>query len=245
MTLLKSKSSQLLPDEELSLVDHLAELRTRIIICALVIAACSAFSYLFIDKIFVLISKPVGSLVFFSPAEAFLATIKLSMLCGLFLALPVVIYHIWQFVSPALSGKERISLYLTIFASLVLFYGGMFFATFILPISLKFLLGFAKGNLQPMLSVSSYISFISGFLLAFGVVFQFPVVIVFLTKIGLTTPAFLRKQRKYAILIMFIVAALVTPSPDVFSQFLLAIPMLVLYEISIFISQLIRADREP
>ncbi len=220
-----------------SFFDHLDELRVRLMksIAAFVIAVF--VFYPFSRDVLHLLVKPVGQLMFTSPSDAFMAHITLSLWGGLFLAFPVILYQVWQFVSSGLIEKEQ--RYILIFGpfSLILFLIGGLFAYFVvIPISLKFLLSFSSEAIVPMIEIKNYISFVGSFILCFGVIFELPLIIMFLTKIGIATPAFLVQKRRHAIILMLIVSAVLTP-PDVISQLLMALPLIVLYEISIWVSK--------
>jgi sec-independent protein translocase protein TatC len=182
--------------------------------------------------------KPAGKLVFIAPQEAFIANIKIALFGGLFLASPFVTYQIWRFVSAGLKRNEM--KYTLIFGplSFLFFLLGIAFGYFIIvPIGIKFLLGFATELVTPMLTISKYISFVGMLTLAFGVVFQLPVVSLFLTKLGIITPYFLSSKRRYAVVFIFLLAAVLTP-PDIITQCLMAVPLLVLYEIGIIFSKI-------
>lgn len=235
---------KLMVDKSLTLVEHLSELRKRLIVCLITIFLCGIFCFFYTDKILSILSDPVGKLVFLKPAEAFFAKIKLSFYGGIFIAMPVIIYQAWKFVNPGLIEIERRTFYWIVPFSCLLFFSGILFAFFaVLPVGMKFLLGYGTENVIPMLSVSSYISFVGIFLLAFGIIFQLPVVVLFLTKLGIVTPKWLSVNRKYAVLVIFILAGILTPGPDIFSQFLMAIPTLLLYEISILLSKLVSVKK--
>ena len=226
-----------------SFFDHLDELRARFIksILAFFVAACS--SYAFAGHFLGILARPVGKLIFTSPADAFMAQVTLSLWAGLFLAFPVILYQIWQFVCVGLTEKER--RYVLVFGplSFILFFSGAAFGYFaMIPISLKFLLGFSSDFIVPMIEIKNYISFVGTFVLAFGIVFELPLILMFLTKIGIATPAFLAQKRRHAIILILIVSAILTP-PDVISQILMALPLMVLYEISIWLSRLTYRER--
>jgi len=222
---------------EMPFLDHLEELRSRIIFTVLTVVVLSSLSYLFSGWALEFLTRPVGKLYFFSITEAFMARVKVSIACGIALSLPVILFQIWRFVAPALKSQEKHYTYPAIFSSLLLFAGGVWFAyALILPVGVKFLLAFGSGSLQGLLGVSSYLTFILFFLLSFGIVFQLPVVIFFLAKIGLVSPSTLRKRRREAVVIIFIVAAVITPSVDMFSMLAMGLPLVVLFEISIWVS---------
>ena len=221
-----------------TLVEHLDELRSRIIKSAVSIIIGSCFIYNFVDRILKHLSQPVGKLVFIAPQEAFVTNIKISLFGGLFLSAPVLIYQVWKFVSSGLKKNER--KYVLLFGplSFLFFVTGVSFGYFVIaPMGIKFLLGFAADFVVPMITISNYISFVGTLVFAFGVVFQLPLVMLFLTKIGVTTPRFLSDKRKHAIVFIFIAAATLTP-PDIVTQCLMAVPLLVLYEIGIMLSKL-------
>jgi sec-independent protein translocase protein TatC len=164
--------------------------------------------------------------------------IKISFLVGLIVSAPYILHQAWAFVAPGLSRSERARVWPLVLFSSVLFFLGVAFAYYaVLPLALRFMLGFATPNLLPLFSYSRYISFVTSILLSFGVIFQLPLGIFFLAHLGLVTYEGLRRQRKYAILLIFVVAAVLTP-PDVFSQVLMAVPMLALYEVSIWLTRL-------
>ena len=223
--------------DKLSFYDHLDELRSRLIksIAAVIIFSFGAYHYK--DSIIAFITRPVEYLIFTSPSDAFVVQVGLSLFVGALLAAPVVLYQIWQFVLSALREEEKRFIYSFGPASLLLFLIGAVFAFYVvIPFSLRFLLSFSNDILVPMLSVRSYVSFVMMLVLAFGLIFEFPLIILFLAKIGIVTPAFLVQKRRYAIVLFFVVSAVITP-PDLVSQFMMAVPLVILYEISIVVSR--------
>ncbi|MBU1061291.1 MAG: twin-arginine translocase subunit TatC [Candidatus Omnitrophica bacterium] len=226
--------------KRLTFVEHLEELRSRLIksIIFLIIASC--ISYAFKDIILDFVVRPVGKLVFIAPQEAFITNIKIAFLAGLYLSLPFLLYEVWGFISVGLKGKEK--KYALIFGlfSFINFVLGILFGYFIIvPIGMRFLLSFSRDFIVPMLSMGRYISFIGTLTFVSGVIFELPIAILFLTKIGVVTPGFLSKNRKYAIVIIFIIAAIFTP-PDIITQCLMAVPLMGLYELSIVLSRFVR-----
>ena len=221
-----------------SFLDHLDELRTRFIhsIMAILVGCCVAYS--FIDAVLAYLIKPVGHLVFTEPAEAFSARMTLTLIGGVIISLPYVLYQLWQFVALALHENERKSVALYGPLSLLFFIAGAFFAYFAaVPYSIQFLLSFASDLMVPMITVKNYIAYVGTLIFGFGVVFELPLILMFLTKIGIATPAFLVQKRRHAIILILIVSAIITP-PDVISQLIMAIPLLVLYEIGVVISKI-------
>ncbi|MBU0759309.1 MAG: twin-arginine translocase subunit TatC [Candidatus Omnitrophica bacterium] len=225
-------------DRRFTFIEHLEELRKRLICAIAFVVIASIFTYAFTDKILIFFSRPVGRLVFIAPAEAFTTSIKIAIFGGLYISSPFILYEIWRFISSGLEDVERKYVLLFGIFSFVLFLLGSLLGYFIIvPIGLKFLMAFGTEYLKPMISVGKYVSFVMSLSFAFGVVFQLPMAILFLTKIGVVTPRFLSSNRKYAIVIIFIAAAIFTP-PDIITQCLMAIPLWVLYEVSIFLSRI-------
>jgi len=224
-------------DKKITVARHFEELRARIIKSVIFIILGAIVTYNFVNVIISNLAKPVGELVFIAPQEAFVTNIKIAFFGGLFLSSPVVLYQVWRFISSALKENER--KYALIFGplSFIFFSAGVAFGYFVIvTIGIKFLLGFATDFVNPMISVSKYISFVGMLTLAFGVIFELPLASLFLTKIGIVTPSFLSRKRKHAVVIIFIAAAVFTP-PDVITQCLMAGPLLILYEIGIIFSR--------
>lgn len=220
----------------MSLLSHLEELRVRLIYSAIAIGVCSVLCYFFVEEIVHFITAPAGKLYYMQPAEAFFTYLKVSIFAGFLLSLPVVIYHIWRFFLPALTPKERATLGAIVPASVFLFFVGIAFSYyFVLPAGIKFFLGFASNDLQPLLSVGKYLDFVIAFLLPFGFIFELPLIIMVLAKIGLVSSGFLKRKGKLVIFLAFVVGAVISPTPDVFSQTMIAVPILLLYGISYFI----------
>jgi sec-independent protein translocase protein TatC len=226
-----------LPDRHQSFFDHLDELRGRLLKAGVAVCAAAVLFYTKIDFFLSWITRPVGYVVFTSPGDAFWARMTLTLWGGLFLAFPFVLYQIWQFVAAGL--KEQEQQYIKIYApvSMALFaLGGAFGYFMVVPFALEFLMGFASDMMRPMITVQSYIGFISSLVLAFGVVFELPLVLMFLTRIGIATPEFLIQKRRHAYIILLIVSAVITP-PDYITQLLMAAPLIGLYELGIVVSK--------
>jgi sec-independent protein translocase protein TatC len=250
-------------DHKLAITEHLGELRRKIIISLIALFITFLISFNYSEDIFRFIMFPLKynldfsmtnmhihfipqdklqntKLVFLAPAEAFWMNIKVALIAGLILALPVIFHQLWGFISPGLLPKERRYVIPFVFVSTALFLIGAAFCFFIvLPFAMGFLLTYKVGDfLSPMLSVGNYVDFCLKFLLAFGAIFELPLAIIFFTRMGIVTPKMLAKNRKYAILISFIIAAIITPTPDAFNQTLMAVPMIVLYEVGILASRI-------
>ena len=162
----------------------------------------------------------------------------MAFICAFIISSPIIFFEIWRFVAPGLMEQEKKYALPFVFTTTFLFLiGALFCFVIILPFAMNFLLTYKTENLKPMLSVGKYVDFCLKFILAFGAIFELPVVTVFATRMGIVTPDFLAKNRKYAVLIAFVLAALLTPTPDAFNQSLMAVPMIILYEVGIWASK--------
>ena len=221
---------------EQPLRDHLQEFRKRLIICLVVVAIAALACYNYVDDIIALLSGPAGKLYFMNPSEVFFTYMEIALYAGILFTLPVLVYEVWAFVAPALWPEERRAVLVILPTAVILFYVGLVFAYYlVIPAAVTFFMGFATQTLQPMFSLESYLSFILALTLPFGFIFELPLIVVFLAKIGLVTGDFLKGKRKILIVIAFIFAAVVSPTTDIFTQTMIAVPLIVLYEISLFI----------
>lgn len=221
---------------EQPLRDHLQEFRKRLIICLVVVAIAALACYNYVDDIIALLSGPAGKLYFMNPSEVFFTYMEIALYAGILVTLPVLLYEVWAFVAPALWPEERRAVLVILPTAVILFYVGLVFAYYlVIPAAVTFFMGFATQTLQPMFSLESYLSFILALTLPFGFIFELPLIVVFLAKIGLVTGDFLKGKRKILIVIAFIFAAVVSPTTDIFTQTMIAVPLIVLYEISLFI----------
>jgi sec-independent protein translocase protein TatC len=230
------------PDEKQTLIEHLEELRKSLIISVVAIIVAAVASFYYSEQILTLIMAPLSSLneglVVTGVTEAFFVKLKLSFLSGFVIAFPIVVWAIWRFFKPALFPHERKYVYILLPISVLLFVIGVLFAYFgILRLVLNFFIYIAGTNLETMFKVDQYVSFVMAFTIPFGLVFELPVVIFFLTKLGIVNYQMLARSRKYALLIIVILAAALTPGPDPVSQMFMAVPVYLLYEISIWISK--------
>ncbi|CAB5121272.1 Twin-arginine translocation protein TatC [Olavius algarvensis associated proteobacterium Delta 3] len=227
-------------DEKLPFTGHLEELRKRLLICIYAVAGAFVPAYLFKEQLFEVLMSPLirvmepgDKLVFTGLPEAFFTYLKVSFLAAILVAAPIILYQFWMFVAPGLYTKERRLLLPVVFLSTVFFLGGALFGYFVVfPWGFNFFLGFATEWIRPLPSMKEYLSFSSKLLLAFGLVFELPLVVTFMAKLGLVSVDFLKKNRKYALLLFFVGAAILTP-PDVVTQVMMAMPLMLLYEISI------------
>ncbi len=227
-------------EDKLPFTAHLEELRRRLITCFIAVGVGFVLSYGFKEELFKILLIPLLSvmkageeLIFTGLPEAFFTYLKVAFLSGLIIASPVLIYQFWMFVAPGLYKKERHTLIPIIILSSLFLIGGSMFGYFIVfPLGFKFFLGFSNETIHARLSIKEYLGLASKLLLAFGIVFELPIVITFLARLGIVSVDFLKENRKYALLLFFVGAALLTP-PDVVTQVMMALPLMVLYEISI------------
>jgi sec-independent protein translocase protein TatC len=231
-------------DEKQPFLGHLEELRRRLVVCAIAIGIGFIICYIFSKQLFSFLILPLtkvlpadSQLIFTNLPEMFITYIKVALVAGIILAIPIIFYQLWMFLAPALYQGEKRYFIPFVFFSSILFVAGSLFGYFIVfPYGFKFFMSFATEDIQALPSVKQYFSFAIRLLLAFGLVFEMPVVVFFMTKIGLITPDSMKKFRKFAILSSFILSAILTP-PDVATQIMMALPIIILYELSIFISQ--------
>lgn len=232
---------------EMPFLDHLEELRWRIFKAAGALIVCTligAWLIIRFDVLSILVAPVVPYLAegqtklnYLNPVTPFFFVIKTSVLLGMIGALPIIVYQIWAFLSPALEKREKQLIVPALYAGFVLFGAGVWLAyEFALPFSLQFLTGIQTEVLQPMLTADEYLSFVFRLLLAFGLIFELPVVILILSVMGLVTPAFLRSKRRHAIVIITILASLLSPGDVLAVTVIMMGPLVLLYEFSIWIS---------
>jgi sec-independent protein translocase protein TatC len=238
-------------DKKLPLTAHLEELRKRLIYSFLAIGIAFALCYAFIKQIVEILMRPLvqvlppgSTLVFTAVPEAFFTYLKAAFLAAIFFSSPFILYQIWAFISPGLYEREKKYIFPYLFVSSAFFVGGAFFCYFVFfPVVFRFFLSFASETIRPLPAIKDYLSFTIKLLLAFGLLFQWPPLILFLSRMGVVSSPFLARNRKYAILIIFVVAAFLTP-PDLVSQLILAGPLLVMYEGSIWMAKLFQKKEE-
>jgi sec-independent protein translocase protein TatC len=217
------------------IIPHLEELRQRLLKSGASVIIGAIVAWFFVDYVIDLIADMVGQVYFMAPTEAFLVRLKLSIIMGIMVSIPVITYQLWRFVSPGLYPREKQTILPVVIASTFFFaLGAVFCYAVVLPVALEFLMGYGTENMTPLISIGSLLSFCAYMVLAFGIVFELPVVCYFLGRIGLVSYKILAKGRRYAVVLALILGATLTP-PDIFSQLMLAGPLLVLYEISIWI----------
>ncbi|MEA3361685.1 MAG: twin-arginine translocase subunit TatC [Thermodesulfobacteriota bacterium] len=231
----------------MAITDHLSELRKRLMISAGAWLVAFIGCYSFGEQLFEFIAAPVrqalpegSSLVFINATEPFFTILKVSALAGLVVAFPVIIWQVWNFIAPALYGHEKRLAIPFVFFSSVCFGTGTFFGfTLVFPMIFSFLITYGTdvGGIKAMLSMGAYLTMASRLLIAFGLVFELPIVIFFLARLGVVDHKWLSKNRKFSLLLAFVMGAVLTP-PDIFSQASIALPFIILYEVGIIVARL-------
>ncbi|MFP3869517.1 MAG: twin-arginine translocase subunit TatC [Syntrophobacteria bacterium] len=231
-------------DEKMPFTDHLVELRRRLIICFIAVGVGFVVCYFFAETLFEILMRPLiqvmpsgEKLIFTALPEAFFTYLKVALLAGTGLASPVIIYQIWRFIVPGLYERERSALFPIVLFSTLFFVGGALFGYFIVfPWGFKFFIGFASENIKAMPSIREYLRFAAKLLFAFGMIFELPLFTYFLARLGIVDAQMLRRKQKYSLLLIFMIAAILTP-PDVVTQVMMAGPLFLLYEISIWVAK--------
>jgi sec-independent protein translocase protein TatC len=229
-------------EKTMALTEHLAELRKRLIISVIAVGLGFFVAYNYSDRLYWVLASPLTEalpkgqdfLVFTGIVEPFFIYLKVGLLGGIILASPVVLYELWAFIAPALYREEKSWFALTVIFSLILFAGGTVFAfEVVFPFGFKYLLSYSAPGLKPFLSMGEYFSMATRLLLAFGLIFQLPLVMLVLSRIGVVTARQLASWWRYALVAIVIASAILTPTPDVFNQLLMAGPLVVLYGIGL------------
>lgn len=239
-------------DVNMPIMEHVLALRKVLVVSAYFIVLGAVVGWFFSDKAFAYLAMPVTSLedvhfVTTTPMEPMLVKLKISLFLGVTLVLPVILWQIWGFILPALKQKEKKYLYLIVPCSVILFLAGAAMAFYVvLPLGIKFLIYAGGGSVDstPLVTKTSYLSFVLTFLISFGLVFQLPIVLLILVRIGILSPKTLAKNRRWAIMIIVILAVIISPTPDLITQGLMAGPMYLLYELSIWLGYLVARKRE-
>jgi sec-independent protein translocase protein TatC len=232
-------------DEKLPITEHLEELRKRLIKVIILLVIVFSICYSKSNYIFQFVTAPLiplfpdgSSFAMLKLTEGFFTELKLSFMAAIFFSMPFILYQIWKFIAPGLYAHERKYVVSFVIVSSLLFFSGAAFAYYIVfPFGFQFFLSYAKGEVIASLSLQWYLSFVVRLIMGFGVIFELPVFTLFLSKMGIITADMMKKYRRYAIVVIFIVAAIFTP-PDVFTQLMMSGPLLILYEISIYVAKI-------
>lgn len=241
-------------EKRMAFTEHLAELRKRLIVSVIAIAIGFGAAYNYSVELYNYLARPLlqalppgqDYLIFTGVVEPFFIYMKVGFVAGMILASPVIFYEIWGFVAPALYKNEKLWFISIVVSSSVLFLSGAVFAYYVVfPFGFKYLISYSSEGIKPMLSMSAYFSMVIRLLLAFGVVFQLPLVILVLARFGIVTAKQLISWWRYALVIILIIAAVLTPTPDVFNQLLMAGPLMILYVVGIVVAMLFGKKKAP
>jgi sec-independent protein translocase protein TatC len=232
-------------ERQMTIIEHLEELRSRLMKSIIAVAITTAFSFAFTESIMRILIAPAGiKPVFLRPTEMFITYFKVALLAGLLLAMPILVYQLVQFIWPGLKGGERRYLRIIVPGATFSFVVGVLFTYFIiLPFALRYLVSFGGNLVEAKWAIGEYISFVTTLLFWSGVVFETPLIMFFLARLGVVTPQFLSKNRKFAIIIIAVVAAVITPTPDPFNMGLVMLPLLLMYEIGIVLAKVAYRER--
>jgi len=232
--------------EKQPILSHLSELRQRLIKSVIAVLIATIITFFFAPQIFELLKLPAGdiSLIFIEMTEMIGIYMKVSLAGGIMLSMPYLVYHMIMFVSPALSRREKRYVYLILPWITLMFAGGVAFGYFILiPPATKFLLSFGSNIASPEIRIGNYISLVTRLLLSIGLVFELPVITTFLARLGVVTSKWLASKRRIAIILAFVLAAIITPTFDPINQTLVAAPLIILYEMSIWLAKLVQRKK--
>ncbi|MBI2868505.1 MAG: twin-arginine translocase subunit TatC [Chloroflexi bacterium] len=233
-------------DQKLTVLGHLNELRQRLIRSVIAVVITTALSFIFADRIFQVLLRPAGDTPFiYTEVTEMMGTyMKVCLAAGIGLAMPYLVFQLIMFVSPALTRREKRYVYLVIPWIALMFLGGVAFGYFfMLPRAIEFLVGFGGDIASPQIKIGNYISLITKLLLAVGLSFEMPVITTFLARLGVVKPGWLAGRRKFAVVAAFIIGAIITPTMDPVNQTFIAAPLIVLYELSIWLAKLVQPRR--
>ena len=233
-------------EPQMTIIEHLEELRSRLMQSIIAVAITTALCFAFTESIMRVLIAPAGiKPVFLRPTEMFITYFKVALLSGVLLAMPVLVYQTVQFIWPGLQGGERRYLRIIVPGATFSFVVGVLFTYFIvLPFALRYLVSFGGNLVEAKWAIGEYISFVTTLLFWSGIVFETPLIMFFLARLGLVTPQFLSKNRKFAVIIIAVIAAVITPTPDPFNMGLVMIPLLLMYEIGILLAKVAYRERK-
>jgi sec-independent protein translocase protein TatC len=229
-------------EARMTIIEHLEEFRSRLFKIAIAFVIASVVTWIFKARIFDALLEPAGlkELNFMGPAQGLITDVKLALFSAFLLTIPVILYQMWMFIAPAVGDVGRLFTYILVILASSLFLAGVAFGYYaILPVGLQFLLGYAEDRYNELITADTYLPFVTRLLLASGIVFELPAATYVGAKLGLITAPTLRRFRKHALIVNAVLAAALTPSPDPFSMILMAVPMLLMYEVSILIARFV------
>jgi len=231
---------------QMSIMEHLEELRSRLLKSIIAVAVTTALSFAITEKLMAYLIAPAGiKPVFLRPTEMFITYFKVALMAGAILAMPYLVYQLVQYIWPGLQGSERRYVRIIVPGATVSFIAGVTFTYFVaLPFALRYLVSFGGDLVEAQWAIGEYISFVTTLLFWSGVVFETPLLMFFLARLGIVTPKFLSTNRRYAIIIIAVVAAVITPTPDPFNMGIVMLPLLAMYEIGIILAKIAYRERQ-
>lgn len=232
--------------DRMTIMEHLGELRDRLIKSVLALLIGTVVSLAFTKQFLAFLILPMGGLrpISLRPTESIIIYFKVALVCGAVIAMPVIVYQFLRFIVPGLTEAERKYLAVIVPGATALFAGGVAFATFVmLPFTIKYLQTFLSDVIQPTYSIDYYISFVTGMMFYVGLVFETPLVIAFLARLGIISPQMLSKNRKYVIVIIAVVSAMITPTPDPVNMTIVMVPLFVLFEVGVLLARILYRPR--
>jgi sec-independent protein translocase protein TatC len=232
-------------EPQMTIIEHLEELRSRLMKSIIAVVTTTAASFAFTESIMRLLIAPAGiKPVFLRPTEMFVTYFRVALLAGVLLAMPVLVYQLVQFIWPGLQGGERRYVRFIVPSATLSFVAGVLFTYFVLlPFSLRYLVSFGGDLVEAKWAIGEYISFVTTLLFWSGVVFETPLIMFFLARVGVITPQLLSKNRKFAIIIIAVIAAVITPTPDPFNMGLVMLPLLLMFEVGILLAKVAYRER--
>lgn len=232
-------------EPQMTIIEHLEELRSRLMKSIIAVAVTTAASFAFTESIMRLLIAPAGiKPVFLRPTEMFVTYFRVALLAGVLLAMPVLVYQLAQFIWPGLQGGERRYVRFIVPSATLSFVAGVLFTYFVaLPFSLRYLVSFGGDLVEAKWAIGEYISFVTTLLFWSGVVFETPLIMFFLARVGVLTPQLLTKNRKFAVIIIAVLAAVITPTPDPFNMGLVMLPLLLMFEVGIVLAKVAQRER--
>lgn len=240
-------------EKGISIVEHLKELRRRLTISAIAAAAGFLVCYYYSERLYIILTAPLMPalpegqkfLAFTGIVEPFFIYMKVGLAGGIVLASPVILYEVWAFVAPALYEEERRWFLPVVFSSFALFMAGVLFAYFVVfPFGFKYLMGYSNSGLRPFISMGDYFSLVTKLMIAFGAVFQLPLAMLVLARLGIVSARQFLSWWRYAVVVIFVAAAVLTPTPDIFNQLLMAGPLILLYALGIIAARFFGKGKE-
>jgi sec-independent protein translocase protein TatC len=239
-----SPAASEIEEKRMSLIDHLDEFRTRLIYCIVAVCVTSAAGWWLAPVALKLMISQTGSVKYLGPTDAFMWRLRLAVILGVLIAAPAIILEIWLFIRPGLKPSERRFAFPTIFSAVTLFFAGTAAGAWSVPLTLKILEKFADGAIRPDYTIDRYVTFVGSIVISFGIVFEIPVVLVLLAKLGIVSYKMLAAGRKWAVILILIISAVITPTGDPFTLMIVSVPIYLLFEVTLIIIRFMKPPQK-